>query len=41
MAVYFKNAKKDIIRTGEDYRNNDICRFCEKKFLIKFVIIVT
>ena len=33
MACYFKNTKKDIILTKEneeDYRNNYICRFCEK-----------
>ena len=33
MAFYFKNTKKDIIMTEEDeedYKNNDICRFCEK-----------
>ena len=33
MAFYFKNTKKDIIMTQEDeedYRNNNICRFCEK-----------
>ena len=33
MAFYFKNTNKDIIMTQEDeedYRNNDICRFCEK-----------
>ena len=33
MAFYFKNTKKDIIMTeehGEDYRNNNVCRFCEK-----------
>ena len=33
MTFYFKNANKDIIMTDEDeedYRNNDICRFCEK-----------
>ena len=33
MAFYFKNTKKDIIMTEEDkvdYRNNNICRFCEK-----------
>ena len=33
MAFYFKNTKKDIImkeEDEEDYRNNDICRFCEK-----------
>ena len=34
MAFYFKNTKKDIIMTQEDeedYRNNNICRFCEKR----------
>ena len=33
MAFYFKNTKKNIIMTQEDeedYRNNNICRFCEK-----------
>ena len=31
MAFYFKNTNKDIIMTDEeDYKNNDICRFCEK-----------
>ena len=33
MAFYFKNTKKDIIMTQkneEDYKNNNICRFCEK-----------
>ena len=33
MTFYFKNTKKDIIMTEkdeEDYRNNNICRFCEK-----------
>ena len=33
MAFYFKNTKKDIIMTQEDeedYRNNNICQFCEK-----------
>ena len=33
MAFYFKYTKKDIIMTKEveeDYRNNNICRFCEK-----------
>ena len=33
MAFYFKNTKKDIDMTDEDeedYRNNNICRFCEK-----------
>ena len=36
MAFYFKNIKKDIIMTEdheEDYRNNNICRFCEKEIL--------
>ena len=35
MAFYFKNTKKNIIMTVEDekdYRNNNICRFCEKNF---------
>ena len=44
MAFYFKNTKKDIIMTQkdeEDYRNNIICRFCEKILnLIKLEIIV-
>ena len=32
MAFYFKSTNKDIIMTeeDEDYRNNKICRFCEK-----------
>ena len=33
MASYFKNTKKDIIMTREDeedYKNNNICRFCEQ-----------
>ena len=32
MAFSFKNTKKDIIMTDEeeDYRNNKVCRFCEK-----------
>ena len=45
MAFYFKNTKKDIIMTeeaDEDFRNNNICRFCEKILnLIKLAIIVT
>ena len=46
MAFYFKNTKKDIIMTQEDeedYKINNICRFCEKKILnqIRFVITVT
>ena len=34
MTFYFKNTNKDIIMTkeNEDYKNNNICRFCEKKF---------
>ena len=35
MAFYFRNFKKDIIMTQEDeedYRNDNICRFCEKTF---------
>ena len=33
MAFYFKNTKKDIIMThedDEDFKNNNVCRFCEK-----------
>ena len=33
IAFYFKKTKKDIIMTEEDeeeYRNDNICRFCEK-----------
>ena len=36
MAFYFENTKKDIIMTQKDegdYRNNNICRFCEKEIL--------
>ena len=36
MAFYFKNTKKDIIMTQEDeedFKNNNICRFCEKEIL--------
>ena len=36
MAFYFKNTKKDIVMTEDDekdYRNNIICRFCEKEIL--------
>ena len=47
-AFYFKNTKKDIImiimkqEDEEDYKNNNVCRFCEKILnLIKFVITVT
>ena len=35
-AFYFKETKKDIIMTQEDeekYKNNSICRFCEKEIL--------
>ena len=43
MTFYFKNTNKDIIMTQEDeedYKNNNICRFCEKKLeLIKPEII--
>ena len=34
MAFYFKNTKKDIImgyKDEEDFKNNNICRFCEKE----------
>ena len=34
-AFYFKNTKKEIIMTEkdeEDYKNDNICRFCEKKY---------
>ena len=33
MSFYFKNTEKDIIMTEkdeEDYRNDNVCRFCEK-----------
>ena len=36
MAFYFKETKKDIIMTQEDeedFKNNSICRFCEKEIL--------
>ena len=36
MAFYFKNTKKDIVMTEEDeedYRNDNICRFCEKEII--------
>ena len=36
MAFYFRNTKKDIIMTEEDeddFRNDNICRFCEKEIL--------
>ena len=40
MTFYFKNTNKDIIMTEEDkedYRNNNICRFCEKEILSDIV----
>ena len=36
MAFYFKNTKKNIIMTKEgeeDFKNNNICRFCEREIL--------
>ena len=36
MAFYFKNTNKDIIMTDdeeEEYRNDNVCRFCEKEIL--------
>ena len=36
MAFYFKNTKKDIVMTEddeEDYRKNNVCRFCEKEIV--------
>ena len=36
MAFYFKDAKEDIVMTEddeEDFKNNNICRFCEKIIL--------
>ena len=36
MAFYFKETNKDIIMTQEDeedYKNNNICRFCEKEIV--------
>ena len=36
MAAYFKETKKDIImkqEDEEDFKNNNICRFCEKEIL--------
>ena len=36
MTFYFKKTKEDIIMTDEDeedYRNNNVCRFCEKEIL--------
>ena len=36
MAFYFKNTKKGIIMTDDDeeeFRNDNVCRFCEKEIL--------
>ena len=36
MAFHFKNTKKDTIMTKEDeedYKKNNICRFCEKEIV--------
>ena len=36
MAFYFKNTKEDIImikENEEDFKNNNVCRFCEKEIL--------
>ena len=48
MAFYFKNTNEVIIMTEEDeevFKNDNICRFCEKEILsdnlIKTEIIVT
>ena len=44
MAFYFKNTQEDVIITEkdeEDFKNNDVCRFYEKKLrLIKLEISV-
>ena len=37
MAFYFKNTNEDIIMTREDeedYKNNNVCRFCEKEIIL-------
>ena len=37
MDFYLQNSKKDILMTEkdeEDHKNNSICRFCGKAFLI-------
>ena len=45
MSFYFKNTKNNIIMSEEgeeDFKNKDVCRFCEKKLnLIKLEVIVT
>ena len=36
MAPFFKNSKKHIIMTKddeEDFKNDNICRFCEKEII--------
>ena len=36
MAFYFENTKKDIVITEDDetdYRDNNICSFCEKELI--------
>ena len=44
MTFYFKNTNKDTVMTeenDEEYRNNNICQFCEKILnLTKLEIIV-
>ena len=45
MRFWFRNTKKDIIKTEkdeEDFRNIKICKFCEKKIIVlKLEVIVT
>ena len=41
MVFFFKNTQKDIIMTEkdeEDYKNNNICRFCEIEILSEKVL---
>ena len=36
MAFYFKNTKEDVVMTDddeEDFKNDNICRFCEREIL--------
>ena len=37
MNLFFENTIKDIIMSDEDedFENNNICRFCEKKYKLK------
>ena len=38
MVFYFKNTNKDVILCKEvekQYRDDSVCRFCEKEFLMK------